>query len=107
MVLAMQSSHPGMTISQRQHVGTGRDHFSRQILARVDAGASPDRMHLPTLPLKVSIHSTDQQAAVRGQSMQVWVNADIEVASSLSDAVDVWPGGMNLDGSMWGVGGWT
>lgn len=53
----------------------------------------------------VTIESKQQEAAVLGRSLDLWLNADIVQNSSTSDAVSVWPGGMDLQGSHWFVAG--
>ena len=105
VVLAMQSSHPGMTFPKGNTLALDATIFPGKSLPVWMPVHLSGSNAFANASIEVSIHSTDQLAAVRGQSIPVWVNADIEVASSLSDAVDVWPGGMNLDGSMWGIGG--
>ncbi|QIL82124.1 hypothetical protein G7047_20975 [Diaphorobacter sp. HDW4A] len=47
----------------------------------------------------------DVMVQLRGQAMSVWLNADIEIQNSALDTVDVWPGGMDLEGSLWTVAG--
>lgn len=56
--------------------------------------------------VRVDAHLTvaDSQVVVLGKSIDIWLNADIKGQDSASDSVNVWPGGMNLNGA-WSIEG--
>ncbi|MBF5002635.1 IPTL-CTERM sorting domain-containing protein [Diaphorobacter caeni] len=68
-------------------------------------------VHLSGMPthayarIHIQPAAPDAMVQLRGQAMSVWLNADIETLNSTVDAVDVWPGGMDLAGSPWTVAG--
>ena len=87
---AVQPIHSPLLPGQRLPVAvpvylTGMEGYGR---ARIDA----------------QLGAVDPLVQVRGSSMEAWLNADIQANNSLTDAVNVWPGGMEMGGS-WGIGG--